>query len=275
MTRERDDFPQPPRALLLDLDGTLLDDRWHGIALAQACGEVAARLGLDGGALAEANNRAWDVYWPRIEHRWMLGELDGASVRGEVWRRTLQSCGVDDETAALEAAETFHQLCRETYRLYDDVEGLAAAARGADIALALITNGAPDDQRDKLRTLGIDDWFGAIVISGELGVGKPDPAVFRLALEGLGVEAGAAWHVGDLLGADVAGANAAGVGSVWLNRTGARRGEGDPVPDLEVQSLSGLTRRLAVARLVRSEVEDPPDPATLSRQLDEAHDPGV
>jgi len=275
VTRERDDFPQPPRAVLLDLDGTLLDDRWHGIALAQACGEVAARLGLDAGALAEANNRAWDGYWPRIERRWMLGELDGASVRREVWRRTLQSCGVDDESAALDAAESFYQLCREAYRLYDDVEGLAAAAQGAGIALALITNGAPDDQRDKLRTLGIEDWFGAIVISGELGVGKPDPAVFRLALEGLGVEAGAAWHVGDLLGADVAGANAAGVGSVWLNRTGAQRTETDPVPDLEVQSLSELTRRLAVARLVRAEVEDPPDPATLSRQLDEAHDPGV
>ena len=277
MTSERDDRPlQPPRALLLDLDGTLLDDGWHRVALTRACREVAGTLpGVDAVRLAEANGSAWDDYWPRIEGRWMRGELSGAEVRREVWRRTLRACGVDDDALALHAAETFYQLCRDAYRLYDDVAGLAAAARRAGIALAIITNGAPDDQRDKLRTLGIEDWFGAIVVSGEIGVGKPDPTVFRLALEGMGVEAGAAWHIGDLLGADVAGANAAAVTSIWLNRNGVSRGEADPVPVLEVRSLSDVVRRLAVERLVRREVEDPPDPATLSCQLDESHDPGV
>ncbi len=277
MTRERDDPPlRPPRALLLDLDGTLLDDGWHRVAITRACREIAGALpGLDADRLAEANAGAWDDYWPRIEHRWMLGRLSGADVRREVWRRTLRTCGFEDGSLALRAAETFYGLCRDAYRLYDDVEGLVAAARRADISLAVITNGAPDDQREKLRTLGIEDWFGAIVISGEIGVGKPDPAVFRRALQGLGVEAGAAWHVGDLLGADVAGANAAGVGSVWLNRPGASRGEADPVPDLEVRSLSEVVRRLAVERLIHREVEDPPDPATSSGQPDEAHDPGV
>lgn len=277
MTSKRDDVPlQPPRALLLDLDGTLLDDAWHGVALVQGCREIAGALpGVDAARLAEANGSAWDDYWPRTESRWMLGELSGADLRREVWRRTLQACGLDDEAIAFHAAATFYDLCRAAYRLYDDVEGLAAAARGAGISLAIITNGAPDDQREKLQTLGIEGWFGAIVVSGEVGVGKPDPAVFHLALEGLGVEAADAWHVGDLLGTDVAGANAAGVASVWLNRTGASRGEVDPVPDLEVRSLAELVRWLAVARLTAREVEDPPDPATLSRQLDEAHDPGV
>lgn len=232
---------RPLRALLLDLDGTLLADDWYADALVQTCREVAAaHPGLGEARLLDANGNAWDDYWPRIEERWMLGKLDGASVRIEVWRRTLRACGLEDETLALHAAETHHQRSRAGYRLYDDVAPLLAAAREADIPLAIITNGASDDQRDKLRTLGIEGWFGAVVISGEVGVGKPDPAVFELALEGLGGEAGAACHVGDLLEADVAGANAAGVRSIWLNRNGARREHGDPEPDLEVRSLSEL-----------------------------------
>ena len=84
-------LPRPVRALLLDLDGTLLADGWYSDTLVQASREVAAtHPGLDAARLAEANGSAWDAYWPRIEERWTLGKLDGASVRLEAWRRTLR-----------------------------------------------------------------------------------------------------------------------------------------------------------------------------------------
>ena len=54
------------------------------------------------------------------------------------------------------------------------------------------------------------------------------------AAEALGVEPGDAWHVGDSLSADVAGANAAGLGAVWLNRDGLVRRGGDPEPDHDI-----------------------------------------
>ena len=80
--------------------------------------------------------------------------------------------------------------------------------------------------------------FDAIAISGEIGICKPDSAIFRVALEHLGISAQDAWHVGDSLQSDVAGANATGMTSVWLNRPDTERSLADPAPDLEVASLT-------------------------------------
>ncbi len=66
--------------------------------------------------------------------------------------------------------------------------------------------------------LGIEQMFDVVVISGEVGVAKPDASVFAFALHKLGVEKENAWHVGDSLRTDVAGALGAGLTAVWLNR---------------------------------------------------------
>ncbi|MYH41528.1 MAG: HAD family hydrolase, partial [Chloroflexi bacterium] len=82
--------------------------------------------------------------------------------------------------------------------------------------------------------------FDAIAISGEIGAVKPDPAIFEVALSGLGVPGDDVWHVGDSPGIDVAGARAAGLKAVWINRSGRRLGEGEPEPHMEIRSLAEL-----------------------------------
>ncbi|MFI5892348.1 HAD family hydrolase [Actinoplanes sp. NPDC051513] len=62
--------------------------------------------------------------------------------------------------------------------------------------------------------------FDAVVCSERVGAYKPHAAMFRHGLAALGLEAGDVMHVGDSLRADVAGANAAGIRSVWVNRRG-------------------------------------------------------
>ena len=83
-----------------------------------------------------------------------------------------------------------------------------------------------------------------IVISGEIGIGKPDARPFELALEGLAVPARDAVMVGDSLERDVAGARRAGLRSVWLDRDG----RGEPMdrssPDARIRSLRELPRAL-------------------------------
>jgi putative hydrolase of the HAD superfamily len=111
-------------------------------------------------------------------------------------------------------------------------------------ALGLISNGASDTQREKLRITGIERHFGAVVLSGETGICKPDPAVFELALRQLGVAPKEALHVGDSLTSDVAGAKAAGVTAVWLNRAGIEKPADAPVPDYEIRSLTELVSLL-------------------------------
>lgn len=237
-----------PRALFLDLDDTLIDGLGPE-AVIRTCEEIAAlHPELDGARLAAVNAAVWEAYWPSVEDRWTLGELSGAAVTLEAWRRTLRICGCADEAVARQAARIFRQQASASYRLFGDVRDLAASARQARIPLALITNGASDTQRDKLSALGIGQWFDAIVISGEVGLAKPDPRIFEVALEALGLGRDGVWHVGDSLAADVAGAKAAGVTAVWVNRSRLRRRDDDPEPDIEVPSLAELNPLLSAMR---------------------------
>lgn len=115
----------------------------------------------------------------------------------EAWRRTLADCGSPHDSLAARAAGYHRRLIRDSFRLFDDAGAFIEGARAARLPLVLVTNGASDTQREKLEVLGITGWFDAIVISGEVGTAKPDPSVFLLALERLGLEAESTWHVGD------------------------------------------------------------------------------
>jgi putative hydrolase of the HAD superfamily len=81
--------------------------------------------------------------------------------------------------------------------------------RARGLALAVVSNWDVG-LHDHLRTLGLGHHFATIVTSAEVGAAKPDPQVFRVALDRLGVSPGRTLHVGDD-GADEAGASAAGI----------------------------------------------------------------
>src|SRR5206468_10469295 len=97
--------------------------------------------------------------------------------------------------------------------------------------LALITNGAPDLQHAKLAGAGLAPHFDAVVVSGEVGVGKPDPRPFALALTALGVDRRQAVMVGDSPERDLARARNAGIRGVWIDRIGSATT--DHVPRIE------------------------------------------
>lgn len=232
---------EPFRAITFDLDDTLLDGSLFAKSTERTCRQLATvQPALVAERLVAANGETWRTYWPEVEDKWTLGVLDGRSVSLEAWRRTLHSCGCDDEALAQIALETHRIFWRESYRLFDDVADLFSSLTQSGIPVALITNGATDSQRDKLRVLGIEHWFQAIIISGEVGLAKPNPAIFYLAIDRLGVEPESIWHVGDNLLTDVAGAKAAGIGAVWVNRRGLPFAGTGPQPDLDIRSLSAL-----------------------------------
>lgn len=231
----------PPKALFFDLDDTLLDSSFFADTILRTCQLLADReKSLDAAQLLEANREVWQLYFPEIENKWMLGELDGTTLIGEAWRRTLRTCDCDNESMVELARQVHLQYTSEAHRLFEDVAELFSSLKKARIPLALITNGASDTQREKLQTLNIEHWFDTIVISGEIGVAKPDIPIFTMALDQLGIAPAGAWHVGDNLKTDVAGAIAAGIGAVWLNRKGLTLTDDDPEPHLEISSLAEL-----------------------------------
>lgn len=220
---------KPVKALCFDLNSTLLDGSGIHEAILRTCRDLAAvRPSLDATRLLEANTAVWQEYWPEVEDGWTFGRLDGATVSLEAWRRTLRACGCDDDALAWLARDTHRRHERETIRLFSDARELFAWLSGTKLPLALITNGASDTQRDALRALGIEQRFDAVVISGEVGVAKPTAAVFGIAVEKLAVQPEQVWHVGDSLSTDIAGAKAAGLTAVWLNRDRLPWKEGDP-----------------------------------------------
>ncbi len=105
--------------------------------------------------------------------------------------------------------------------------------------LALLTNGAPDLQNEKIEASGLRNFFSAIFISGEHGVGKPKPAIFKKLLDQLDVTANEALMIGNSLERDIAGAHAAGIRSVWIQVPGAEETV-DIQPDFTIQALAEL-----------------------------------
>jgi len=241
-----DEARRRPRALSLDFDDTIIDNSVIPENIRQTCVLVAARYPFfDAAALFETNARCWAKYWAEVEKECWLGGLTVQDVSREAWRRTFVACGSDDPAVVDLAFETSQELDRQRRRAFPDVAELLARARELAMPIALVTNGPSGLQRDRLRSLQLDDAFDPVVISAEVGVAKPDPAIFRLTARELGADPSDLWHVGDNLLLDVGGAEAAGVTSVWLNRDRRSRDRSDPTPDLEVQSLRDLASYLA------------------------------
>jgi putative hydrolase of the HAD superfamily len=259
------------RALLLDLDDTLIVEEPAAVAAFAATARVAAeRHPLDPHALAlDARARAREIwraapsyaFCRRIgisswEGHFCTYEGDGEELRAlrewvpgyrrETWRRALADQGVHDDELARELGERFCAERRQLHEAFADAAPALDALR-ADHALALVTNGASCWQREKLRASGLADRFDAIVVLGELGTAKPDPAVYAHALRALGAEPAEAVMVGDSLRNDVDGALAAGLGAVWVNRDGRSRPP-DRADLVQVRDLSALAAAIAQAR---------------------------
>ena len=188
---------------------------------------------------------SWEGLWARFEgddpNLKTLREW-GPHYRLMSWGTSLQRHGVDDREFAAELAQAFPKNRRKHHVVYSDVDTFFRTF-GESYPMALVTNGAPDLQREKIEKSGIGNYFSEIMISGELGFGKPDPRIFQMTLERLDVPAREAVMIGNSLSSDVRGAQSVGMKGVWLNREGGAR-DGTTIPDLEVRNLEELREAL-------------------------------
>ena len=106
------------------------------------------------------------------------------------------------------------------FRAYPEVPRVLASLRGSGARLAVVSNWDVS-LHEVLERTGLGPLVDAVVISAQVGAAKPDPAIFRVALDRLGATADAALHVGDSVEHDVAGARAAGIDAVLVARDGA------------------------------------------------------
>ncbi len=121
-----------------------------------------------------------------------------------------------------------------------------ARAGGPGHGLGIITNGPAGIQRRKIDLLGVEPLVDFIIVSGEFGVEKPDPAIFHEALRLGGVGPGEAIYIGDSAEHDIAGARAAGLTPVWVQRDGAPWVADGPEPDLRIRDVREVASALAM-----------------------------
>ena len=122
--------------------------------------------------------------------------------------------------AELDLARLTEVLLRSIrFSAYPDAEPALRALRERGLRLLAISNWDVS-LHEQLAGTGLSGLLDAAVSSAEAGVAKPDPEIFERALAGIGVPPGAAWHVGDDVGADVEGALAAGLAPVLIDRGG-------------------------------------------------------
>ena len=140
--------------------------------------------------------------------------------REQVFDAALRDQLIESPEGAHDLAETFAQSRRRLQRLMPDARETLTRLSARHI-IALLTNGAPDLQREKIAASGLESFFKAIAVSGEHGIGKPRAEIFhRLAAEA-GVEPSEAVMVGNSLERDIAGARNAGMISVWIQVAGS------------------------------------------------------
>jgi len=135
-----------------------------------------------------------------------------------IYRTLLAEMGLPFGDGLAEAIyRTFTDL--SNYRLFPDVTPALDRLRRARLTLGLVSNF--EGWLDRLlESLGVTPYFDVRVISGIEGVEKPDPRIFRLALERTGVAATESMYVGDNPSFDIEPAESLGMSAVLLDRRG-------------------------------------------------------
>jgi HAD superfamily hydrolase (TIGR01549 family) len=217
----RSNLVKPPKLVLFDLDDTLCD---HAASL-----RIRLRMAF-GPAIDELPGIDLDEVVEASAARAIAGTDHFAAVLGEF--------GVSEPEKIEQVIQRYVGDRYRGLKLYEEaLETVHAVRRWARIGL--ITNGPSQIQRDKLVWLEIGDLFPLVLISEEEGIEKPDPEIFHRALRSAGSTPHEAAFVGNSPEADIAGAQAAGLVSVWLNRRGLPWPAG-AAPDYQIRNLQEL-----------------------------------
>lgn len=219
------------RACVFDAYGTLFDFA----SAAAGCRDV---LGERVGPLT--------VLWrdKQLQYTWLRAlqdrHVDFWQVTGDALDHALETLGIDQHPRLRERLMGLYR----TLDVFPEVPGTLRRLKEAGFATAVLSNGSPEMLRSAVEGAGIGGLLDAVLSVEEVGVFKPHPKVYRLAVDRLGVPAEAiafqssnAW--------DAYAASAFGMRVVWCNRYGQRPERLPGSPDREIRTLAELPALIA------------------------------
>ncbi len=193
------------RACVFDAYGTVFDVH-----------SAVRRHAAEVGAAADAVSQVWRT--KQLEYTWVRS-LMGRHV--DFWACTEDALGFALAAHGLAGRPELAQALLGAYRElapYAEVRGVLEGLVARGIKIAILSNGTPGMLAVAVGAAGLADLPMPLLSVEAVGIYKPDPKVYRIAVDALGVEAEAisfqssnAW--------DVAGATAFGFRAVWVNRT--------------------------------------------------------
>jgi putative hydrolase of the HAD superfamily len=251
------------RAVLFDLDDTLVPE---APAIAAGYEAVARRVWGDGTParaqrLEDAARAVWRAGAPQEYKRrvhfslseGLHGDFEAVGPEPDRMRAFIPKLHAEAFEAVLpedrrgsstELVDVWRQARMGALAPYPETREVLERLRSR-FRIGLVTNGAERLQRAKLARTGLERCFDVIVVSETVGVGKPSPEPFEVALAALGVGPDEAAMVGNDISRDIAGARAAGIRPIWVHRPsdgwGGDPGDADQIEDLrELLELPGL-----------------------------------
>ncbi|MDZ7312195.1 MAG: HAD family hydrolase [candidate division KSB1 bacterium] len=237
------------KAISLDLWGTILDDKHppadtvlYSESRQNFLREELRRFGYDFSAeqMRAAHKQAWDYF----NELWMKQIGFGAE---EGLREMLRYLNVELPAESFQRVQKFFEEAIENPMAMDGaIEAVKMLSTKYPLALISDTAWTPGRVlRQIFASYKILDCFRVLIYSGEVGICKPHPKIFHLALEGLGVRAHECLHIGDLQRTDIAGAKAIGMHTAWIHRpVYAGNQQEDYQPSIVVKSVMEVAEKL-------------------------------
>lgn len=221
-------------AILFDLDGTLMD---HGAAQRTAA-QIFCRKCHERG-FKRSDEEEFLVAWRKAEQTYFGQYLAGSLSFQEQRRRRV--CDVLEAELDGGTADALFLIYLEAYeaswRAFPDVGECLKELQ--PLRVGVVSNGDGYQQRRKLERLGFAGAFDPVVISGDIGVAKPEAEIFLEACRLAAAEPRRTVYVGDRSDTDAIAASEAGLVGVWLNRQRAPAPKACPY---QIHSLLELPR---------------------------------
>ena len=230
---------KPYKAIFLDWDDTIGD--WTGAEL-KALQDIYTNYHLDTlYAMPEDYIAAYKPYNLELWGMYGQGKVTKEWLHFQRFYKPIEGLQVTGDRLQQLAHEMGDEFLRLTNKYFSVLPGAAEVVRklAEKYPLTIISNGFKDVQYYKFAHSGLAECFAHTIISEEVGINKPQPGIFQIALEKNGVGAEEAIMIGDSYSSDIQGAKNAGIDQIWLHQ-----GEVDETATYIVSELSEVFKIL-------------------------------
>ena len=213
------------RACVFDAYGTLFDVAAAAVQCRDALGDKADEL---------------SVLWRtrQLEYTWlrslMQEYVEFRQVTGDGLDYAMAALGIEDDALRQRLMDIYMRL-----DAYPEVKDVLSALKAGGIKTAVLSNGSPEMLSSAVDNAGIADLLDDVFSVDSIGVYKPHPSVYQMAVDGLGVDAGRICFMSSNAWDAAAGANF-GYRVVWVNRFGQPQERIPGEPEHEVKTLEAL-----------------------------------